>query len=80
MEPSARARASGSAVGVLLAGVMLVGVLIAFSGATWGIVLTIAGLAMVFALDLVIGIRSYRWVMRRPWPRVQPVEDDDDDW
>ncbi len=28
---------------------------------------------------LVIGITSYRSVMRRPWPKVAPL-DDDDDW
>jgi hypothetical protein len=28
---------------------------------------------------LVIGVAAYRSVMKRPWPKVAPL-DDDDDW
>ena len=80
MDPSARARAIGGALGLLLTGLILLGILIALLGPAWGIVLTIAGLLAYFVIDLVVGIRSYRHVMGRPWPKVPPVEDDDDDW
>jgi hypothetical protein len=29
---------------------------------------------------VVMGIVHYRRTMRRPWPRVPPIEDDDDEW
>jgi len=29
---------------------------------------------------LLMGVSEYRRVMRRPWPNVSPLEDDDDDW
>ena len=29
---------------------------------------------------LAVGIVDYRQAMRRPWPKVSPVEDEDDEW
>jgi hypothetical protein len=40
----------------------------------------LAGVIGLFATRLGVGIVSYRQTMRRPWPKVPPVEDDDDDW
>jgi hypothetical protein len=39
---------------------------------------TVGALAVQFTADLVAGIAHYREVMARPWPEVQPI--DDDDW
>ena len=33
-----------------------------------------------FATLLTASVVGYRRVMRRPWPKVPPVEDDDDEW
>lgn len=45
-----------------------------------GVWLLLGSVVLLIAVHLAIGIGSYRDVMRRPWPRVTPLEDDDDDW
>jgi hypothetical protein len=80
MDSSARARVIGSTLGGIFTGLILVGVLIALLGATWGIVLTLAGLFAYFLLNIAVGIIGYRGLIRRSWPKVPPIEDDDDDW
>ena len=45
-----------------------------------GVFLMLAGVLGMFATRLVVGIVSYRQTMRRPWPKVPPIEDDDDEW
>jgi hypothetical protein len=39
----------------------------------------VAAFAAVLTFHLVAGIIEYRKTMRRPWPDVQPLPDDDDD-
>jgi hypothetical protein len=80
VDSSARARLIGSGLGAILSGLILIGVLIALLGATWGIVLTPAGVFAYFLLNIAVGIVGYRGVIRRPWPKVPPIEGDDDDW
>jgi hypothetical protein len=41
-------------------------------------VLILAGVIGLFATRLAVGVVEYRRTMRRPWPKVPPVEDDDD--
>ncbi|MGH3071775.1 MAG: hypothetical protein ACRDNB_05835 [Gaiellaceae bacterium] len=43
-----------------------------------GAALMIAGVAGLIAVHLLIGAAGYRRVMRRPWPKVPPLQDDDD--
>jgi membrane protein DedA with SNARE-associated domain len=57
---------------------LLIGAVAAITGASWGIVLLLVGLAGVVGTHVLVGIRAYRRVMRRPWPKVKPLEDDDD--
>jgi hypothetical protein len=39
----------------------------------------LAGVIGYVGMHLVRGVVHYRRTMRRPWPRVPPIEDDDDD-
>jgi len=43
-----------------------------------GAFVAMAGACLIFAWHLAIGAWSYRRVMSRPWPKVSPIEDDDD--
>ena len=38
----------------------------------------VAGLAGVIGVHLLVGVAGYRTVMQRPWPKVPPLQDDDD--
>jgi hypothetical protein len=71
------ARPAGWAEGVFML-LLLLGAGAAIAGRSWGIVLALVGLAGVVGLHLLVGVRGYRRVMRRPWPKVKPIEDDDD--
>jgi hypothetical protein len=42
--------------------------------------LMLAAVIGLFLTRLTIGIVSYRQTMRRPWPKVPPIEDDEDEW
>jgi hypothetical protein len=42
--------------------------------------LLLAGAIGLFGTRLVFAVVEYRRTMRRPWPRVPPIEDDDDEW
>jgi hypothetical protein len=44
-----------------------------------GALIAAAAVVGSIALHVLQGIVSYRRVMRRPWPQVAPLEDDDDD-
>jgi hypothetical protein len=46
----------------------------------FGLFLIVAGLGGSFATGLVFIVIAYRKEMRRPWPKVPPIEDEDDDW
>jgi hypothetical protein len=45
-----------------------------------GVFLMLAGFVGYIGMHLLLGIGSYRATMRRPWPKVPPIEDDDDEW
>jgi hypothetical protein len=42
--------------------------------------LLLAGMIGLFATRFIVGVVEYRRTMRRPWPRVPPIDDDDDEW
>ena len=65
---------------LLVADVLLVGgaVVAVTTGATLAAVLLVAVMLGRIATDLVVGLIGYRNAMRRPWPRVEPLVDDDD--
>jgi cytochrome c oxidase assembly factor CtaG len=43
-----------------------------------GAFIALAGVCLTIGWHLAAGIVSYRRTMSRPWPRVTPIEDDDD--
>jgi hypothetical protein len=45
-----------------------------------GAFLMLTGAAGLLTTHLFIGVSAYRETMNRPWPRVQPLPEDDDDW
>jgi hypothetical protein len=45
-----------------------------------GVFLMLAALIGFFLTHLIVGIVGYRQTMRRPWPKVPPVDDEDDEW
>jgi hypothetical protein len=53
---------------------------VAVFGHRFGAYLAIAGLMLNIVRNLVIGVISYRHVMARPWPKVAPLLDADEDW
>jgi hypothetical protein len=68
-------------IGIFVPELMLFGgVGAAFLGWRPGAFVAIAGALLLFLEHLAAGVWSYRRVMRRPWPKVPPIEDDDDDW
>lgn len=72
------ARAAG-AVDSLCTGLLVVGAAIVVF---WrpGLWLLTAGFAGLLGGHLAVGIVGYRSVMRRTWPKVEPLDSDDDDW
>lgn len=58
--------------------VLLGGAFAAATGSRVGIGAMAAGFFGILAVDVAVGITSYRRTMRAPWPTVAPV--DDDDW
>ncbi len=56
------------------------GLLAAFAGWRTGALILLAGLGGTFGIHLTVGIAGYRESMRRPWPAVRALDDDDDDW
>ena len=50
----------------------------AFLGFHWGAFVAVAGVFLTFSWHLAVGILGYRRVMSRAWPKVTPIEDDDD--
>jgi hypothetical protein len=50
-----------------------------FVGWRIGAIIAVAALAASVLLHVVNGAIEYRRVMRRPWPAVDPLRDDDDD-
>jgi hypothetical protein len=61
-------------------GVILGGIYAAAAGwrpAAW---ILIASVTTLVAGHIWISTAAYRRTMSRPWPRVEPLPDDDDDW
>jgi O-antigen/teichoic acid export membrane protein len=58
----------------------VVGALIAFVDADVGAAVIAASLGSLVAAQVTIALVHYRRTMRRPWPTVEPIADDDDDW
>jgi hypothetical protein len=44
-----------------------------------GAFVAVAGLSGTVLFHLAGGLIEYRRVMRRPWPKVQPLDDEDED-
>jgi hypothetical protein len=57
---------------------LLVGLIVALNGSSAGAVVLIAGFALQIGTDIGVGVHRYHETMRRPWPQVAPVVDDDD--
>jgi len=64
---------------VALCVLMLAGVYTAILGHRLGAWIFLSGVIGQLALDLTVAIVGYRDVMNRPWPKVMPL-DDEDDW
>jgi hypothetical protein len=45
-----------------------------------GAFIMLAAVCCTIAGHLLVGVTEYRRAMRRAWPEVQPLEDDEDDW
>jgi hypothetical protein len=59
---------------------LVVGIATLFFSPRLGLFLTVAGIGGPLATQVVFTVIAYRKEMRRPWPKVPPIEDDDDDW
>jgi hypothetical protein len=57
----------------------VVGGLAAVADRRPGAFLIVGGAGGALAAQLVIGVSAYRRAMRRPWPQVPPL-DDEDEW
>jgi hypothetical protein len=57
--------------------VVLAGVFLALAGSTIGGWLAVASLAVGLAANVALSVVKYRRTMRRPWPQVAPLTDDD---
>jgi len=57
---------------------LFAGLFTAMTGTRIGAYVLLAGLGIQLACDLGLGVLSYRSTMRRPWPKVAPIVDDDD--
>ena len=54
------------------------GALTAVAGWRPGVVIMLAGFVGTLAAHLLVGISGYRRAMRRPWPDVRPLVDEDE--
>ena len=57
---------------------LFIGVALLIFSARLGVLLALVGFGGYVGMHLVVGIVGYRQTMRRPWPKVPPVEDDDE--
>lgn len=65
-------------VSALDAPAFMVGAFAAVMGHRWGAYVLLANLVVQIGFHLMVGVRAYREVMSRPWPKVTPL--DDDEW
>jgi hypothetical protein len=59
---------------------LFAGIALLFLERRVGVFVMLAGFIGYVGMHLLLGIGSYRETMRRPWPKVPPIEDDDDEW
>jgi hypothetical protein len=59
--------------------VLVAGILAALAGFRVGAYLMLGALCGTLSVHLAVAVVGYRRTMARPWPRVEPL-DDDDDW
>ena len=59
---------------------MTVGIFAAAMGHRWGAFAALGAIVIEFVVYLIAAVVTYRRTMRRPWPKVAPAENDDDDW
>jgi hypothetical protein len=57
---------------------MFVGIYAAAMGHRWGAFAALGAITVEFIVYLVAAVVIYRKTMRRPWPKVAPIEDDND--
>jgi hypothetical protein len=60
--------------------VLLAGMVAAVAGSRVGAYLMLGALGGTISVHLVVGVIGYRRAMARPWPRVSPLDDEDDVW
>jgi hypothetical protein len=73
-----RLRQVFSWVNLLTPGVLLVGAFGAVVEWRPGGYILVVGLTLSVVVNVAIGVVAYYGTMNRPWPRVQPLTDDDD--
>jgi hypothetical protein len=61
----------------LALGAVAAGVVFDWKPGAW---IAVCALFVHFAAHVTVGIVGYVQTMRRPWPSLPPLEDDDDDW
>ena len=59
---------------------MLIGVLSAMNGDPFGAWIMLGAVCGFVLMHLSVGLVFYRRTMNRPWPKVPPLVDDDDDY
>ena len=59
---------------------LFAGVASVFFAPRLAVFLMLAGFIGFVGTHLVSGVIHYRRTMRRPWPTVPPIEDEDDEW
>jgi hypothetical protein len=65
-------------LGTVVTGAIIVGAFAALAGWSPAAWILVAVIAAAVAGHVVIAVLRYRQVMRRPWPKVEPLPDDDD--
>ena len=59
---------------------LIVGICAALLGRRWGAYLAVGSITIRFYAYLIGALWAYHKTMSRPWPKVAPLDDDDDDW
>lgn len=71
---------AGRALLLAFDALLVVGAVLAAADSRVGAVALLVALGGLLAVHLAVGVWGYRRVMARPWPAVQPLTDEDDDW
>jgi hypothetical protein len=78
--PPSRLAAGALQLDALWTLLLIVGAYGAALGWRPGAYLLLTAVFGLLAGHLLAGLIEYRRIMRRPWPQVPPLTDDDDDW